>query len=137
VTAPTPVPGIEQTLAEVLAALIRPMATARFDEYGPHDARGAAIWDVAAFLAEDPRVAAAIAHLLPVGTTTTEWGVRRQSVVETQYRGPDGWTTGKYDRTEALRLSRSGGQYRGAVTREHTTYADQVTEWRPVEDGDA
>ena len=36
-----------------LVARLRAMAAAEFDERGPRDPRGAAIWDVAAFIAED------------------------------------------------------------------------------------
>lgn len=41
---------------EDVAAQCQAWALHRFDTYGPHDARGAALWDVAAWLRERPTV---------------------------------------------------------------------------------
>jgi len=40
-------------MREVIAARCQTWATERFDEHGPEDARGAALWDVAAWLREE------------------------------------------------------------------------------------
>jgi hypothetical protein len=45
---------VDAALAEVEQAL-RGFATERFDARGPHDQRGAALWDAAAYIAEDVR----------------------------------------------------------------------------------
>ncbi len=42
----------ERRGAERIAARCQEWATARFDEHGPMDARGAALWDVAAWIRE-------------------------------------------------------------------------------------
>jgi hypothetical protein len=41
-----------ETLAEI-GRRIEGFAVRRFDEHGPHDARGAALWDVASYIVEE------------------------------------------------------------------------------------
>lgn len=43
----------ESEILTDLVTRLRAMAAQEFDERGPHDARGAAIWDVAAWIDED------------------------------------------------------------------------------------